>query len=45
MSPQHLDPMIAASCTVAMFLMAAAASAIPALRACQIGPVRALRHD
>ena len=42
---QHVDLLTASACALAMFAIAAAASAIPALRASRIDPVRALRND
>jgi len=40
-----VDLAIAAPCTCGMFVVAAAAVAIPAIRGCRVDPLIALRHD
>jgi ABC-type antimicrobial peptide transport system permease subunit len=40
-----VDPAIAAGCALGMYLVAAAAVAIPAVRGCRVDPLRALRHE
>jgi len=40
-----VNPEILAACTVAMFIIAALAVSIPAMRACRVEPLVALRHE